>query len=519
MNELPKGWAATKWNDITAVDGFRRGPFGGNLKKSCFVDEGYAVYEQYAPINNDCRTFRYFVTKDKFNELASFQVNNGDFLISCSGTMGRITCVPEGAPLGVINQALLRIRLQQGYIYPEYFLWLFKSPMIQSLVLNKSVGGAIQNLAAVKELKEIPLPLAPLPEQKRIVEKLDEVLAQVDTIKARLDGIPDLLKRFRQSVLASAVSGKLTEEWRVDNSQQVSLSDIEDAFVSGWESEKRKDFLAKGKTPKNESWKAKCPTPYLPTDNESEFVGDLPATWLLTSVDQLTKFVKDGPHYSPKYVDDGIEFISGRNITIKGIDFSSSKYISQELHEELSVRCKPEFNDVLLTKGGTTGVSCVNKHTHEFNVWVHVAVLRVTSEEIIMPEYLSLFFNSSIGYAQSQNYTHGVANRDLGLKRMVKICLGLPSLSEQTEIVRLADQYLALADTIEAQVTKAQARVDKLTQTILAKAFRGELVPQDENDEPADKLLERIAQARAEAEALAKAAKKAEAAKKRAAKA
>ncbi|MDN3701029.1 restriction endonuclease subunit S [Vibrio artabrorum] len=189
------------------------------------------------------------------------------------------------------------------------------------------------------------------------------------------------------------------------------------------------------------------------------------------------------------------------------------------MHEELSVRCKPEFNDVLLTKGGTTGVSCVNKHTHEFNVWVHVAVLRVTSEEIIMPEYLSLFFNSPIGYAQSQNYTHGVANRDLGLKRMVKICLGLPSLSEQKEIVRLVDQYFAFAETIEAQVKKAQAKVDNLTQSILAKAFRGELVPQDPNDESADKLLERIAKAREEAEALAKAAKKAEAAKKRAAKA
>lgn len=93
----------------------------------------------------------------------------------------------------------------------------------------------------------------------------------------------------------------------------------------------------------------------------------------------------------------------------------------------------------------------------------------------------------------------------------------LPNLAEQNEIVRLVDQYFAFADTIEAQVKKAQARVDNLTQSILAKAFRDELVEQDPNDEPADKLLERIAVARKEAEALAKAAKKA-APKKRAAK-
>jgi len=86
--------------------------------------------------------------------------------------------------------------------------------------------------------------------------------------------------------------------------------------------------------------------------------------------------------------------------------------------------------------------------------------------------------------------------------------VNLPSLKEQTEIVRLVEQYFAFADTIEKQVQKAQQRVDKLTQSILAKAFRGELVPQNPSDEPADELLKRIAAARAESEALAKAAKK-----------
>ena len=301
----------------------------------------------------------------------------------------------------------------------------------------------------------------------------------------------------------------MTEEWRGKHYITVELSKVSRAYAEGWESEKQREFSLKEKYPKTDSWKQRLPEPYLPTDEDGVVVGPLPQSWLLVSVDQLTKFVKDGPHYSPKYSDDGIEFISGRNITIGGIDFSTSKYITKELHEELSLRCKPVYNDVLLTKGGTTGISCVNKYKHEFNVWVHVAVLRVTSEEVILPDYLSMFFNSPVGHFQSQKYTHGVANRDLGLKRMIKICLGLPSIEEQKEIVRLVDQYFAFADTIEAQVKKAQARVDNLTQSILAKAFRGELVPQNDDDEPAEILLERIAQARKEAEALAKAAKKA----------
>ena len=107
---------------------------------------------------------------------------------------------------------------------------------------------------------------------------------------------------------------------------------------------------------------------------------------------------------------------------------------------------------------------------------------------------------------------------NLSPRDLKRLLVFIPKLEEQKEIVRLVDQYFAFADTIEAQVKKAQVRVDNLTQSILAKAFRGELVAQDPNDEPADKLLERIAEARKEAEALAKAAKKAEAAKKRAAK-
>lgn len=501
MSELPRGWVETKLPNFAELI-MGQSPASSDCND---VGAGIPFFQGKAEFQKLYPEIRKFCTKPK--KIAQKE----DILFSVRAPVGPTNLASEDCAIG---RGLSAIRAYEQA--DRYLLQYFRS--IEPWMSQQGTGSTFKAVSG-QFLKELDIKVAPLAEQKRIVEKLDEALAQVDTIKARLDGIPNLLKRFRQSVLASAVSGKLTEEWRVDNNQQVSLSYIEDAFVAGWESEKRKDFLAKGKTPKNENWKTKCPRPYLPTENEREFVGDLPATWHFTSVDQLTKFVKDGPHYSPKYVDDGIEFISGRNITINGIDFSSSKYISQELHEELSVRCKPEFNDVLLTKGGTTGVSCVNKHKHEFNVWVHVAVLRVASEEIIMPEYLSLFFNSPIGYAQSQNYTHGVANRDLGLKRMVKICLGLPPLSEQKEIVRLVDQYFALADTIEAQVKKAQARVDNLTQSVLAKAFSGELVPQGPNDEPADKLLERIAKAREEAEALAKAAKKAEAAKKRAAKA
>ncbi|EGQ8097222.1 restriction endonuclease subunit S [Vibrio parahaemolyticus] len=473
MSQLPKGWVETKWDNIVGVDGFRRGPFGGNLKKSCFVDEGYAVYEQYAPINDDCEQFRYFITQDKFDELKGFQVHEGDFLISCSGTMGRITCVPKGAPIGVINQALLRIRLQDNYIDSNYFLRLFKSPLIQQQVLNKSVGGAIQNLAAVKELKEIRLPIAPLPEQKRIVEKLDEVLAQVDTIKARLDGIPDLLKRFRQSVLASAVSGKLTEEWR-------GVNKTTDPLIT-WE---------------------------IPREIERDF--KLPKEWRAVKLGDVSERVSVGHvgKTSEFYTDEenGIPFLRSQNVRPGRISMDGLCYITKDAYNSLK-KSQLRAGDLLVVRvGANRGDACILPDIFEK---VNCANIVFARPKKGLSSYLEIYFQSPFAQALLLGKSVGGAQGVINTKSVQATYLALPPQEEQKEIVRLVDQYFSFADTIEAQVKKAQARVDNLTQSILAKAFRGELVPQNDDDEPAEVLLERIAQARKEAEALAKAAKKA----------
>ncbi|EJL6360356.1 hypothetical protein FLL88_13605 [Vibrio cholerae] len=503
MSQLPKGWVETKWKDIAGVDGFRRGPFGGNLKKSCFVQEGFAVYEQYAPINDDCSSFRYFITEEKFEELSGFQVNVGDFLISCSGTMGRITRVPEGAPQGVINQALLRIRLQPEFIDPNYFLKLFKSPVVQGHVLNKSVGGAIQNLAAVKELKEIPLPLAPLAEQTRIVEKLDEVLAQVDTIKARLDGIPAILKRFRQSVLTSATSGIVSKTWRELNSPILTCKDelVEKVFTE-WCKSKEAEFSRKGKLPKNEKWKEKFPKP--------DFGENSVPCWNAINLASVAEVIDPNPsHRMPKYIDDGLPFISSENIvSLSCIDFVKGKKIQEEELEKQKVRYEVRDGTFAFTRIGTIGKSVLLPQPHKYGVSHAMAIVN-PFQSLIDSRFLILSMNCKSILSQAHEGVQSVGVPDLGIGKMKSFIIPLPSIEEQKEIVRLVDQYFAFAGTIESQVKKAQARVDKLTQSILAKAFRGELVPQDPNDEPADKLLERIALARKEAEVLAKAAKKA----------
>ncbi|RYU70606.1 hypothetical protein ERW54_03610 [Aliivibrio finisterrensis] len=325
--------------------------------------------------------------------------------------------------------------------------------------------GSATNYIKMGNFKDYIVSFPPLTEQKRIVEKLDEVLAQVDTIKARLDGIPSLLKRFRQSVLASAVSGKLTEEWRGGS-------------PANWDAAKLKDFVQSIEAGKN----LKCiETP--PVDDEHGIIKISAVTWGVYDEGQS------------KTLPDNRLFIENRRINVG--DFLISRANTIEL------------------LGNPVIVHQVTK-----NLMLSDKVLRLVMEECDKP-WVSIFLRSKEGRKQIESRSTGnqMSMRNIGQKALLDIDLPRFSLEEQKEIVRLVDQYFAFADTIEAQVKKAQARVNNLTQSILAKAFRGELVPQDPNDESADKLLERIAQARIEAEALAKAAKKAETARKKAEKA
>lgn len=221
---LPKEWKWVTWDTILAFDkgAFKRGPFGSSLKKSIFVDSGYKVYEQYCPINDDCSFSRYFITEEKYKELEAFAVKAGDFLISCSGTLGRITQVPNDYEAGIINQALLRVRVNNDVMYDFYFKMLFRSPHFQKQILANTTGSAITNVKGVNELKAIPLPLPILEEQKEIITILEEYMSVISVFDRQVDKNLRRAERLRQSVLKKAFSGKLVPQ-DADNESAVTL--------------------------------------------------------------------------------------------------------------------------------------------------------------------------------------------------------------------------------------------------------------------------------------------------------
>ncbi len=240
LSGLPEGWSWVKLGDV--VKNFKRGPFGSAIKKSFFVPSGYKVYEQKNAIYKSIELGDYFIDNKKFQELENFEVGPGDLIVSCSGTIGKIYQLPNNAPKGVINQALLRIRLEVHKITIKYFLELFESRWFQKQILVETRGSAMLNIAGVKELKQIPIPLPPLPEQHRIVEKIEELFSELDNGIENLKKAKAQIKTYRQAVLKFAFEGRLTTK-DTQNTQKLSDLSALSGLPKGWNKVKFNNFV------------------------------------------------------------------------------------------------------------------------------------------------------------------------------------------------------------------------------------------------------------------------------------
>ncbi len=221
---MKKGWEITTLGEVCD---FVRGPFGGSLKKNCFVEKGYAVYEQQNAIYNRYE-FRYFIDANKFCEMSRFKVSAGDLIMSCSGTMGKISIVPNSAPEGIINQALLKLTTKKEIIN-TYLKCYIESETFQDTLKKLAQGVAVENVASVKILKQIPIPIPPIKEQEEIVERLDKGFELIDSLKETAKKNLDNSKELFQSALREELSPK--EGWETKTLGGVS-NDISYGFTS-----------------------------------------------------------------------------------------------------------------------------------------------------------------------------------------------------------------------------------------------------------------------------------------------
>ncbi|MDP3473256.1 MAG: restriction endonuclease subunit S [Algoriphagus sp.] len=225
---IDKSWALIRFIDLIKYeeDAIKRGPFGSAIKKSFFVPSGYKVYEQQHAISDDATLGKYYISEEKYQELIGFSVKPGDYILSCSGTIGRISKLPENCEPGLINQALMKIRLDEELISSKYFLYLFRSEVFQRRILKGNRGTGMQNLAGIDEIKELIIALPPKAEQEAIVLDIESRLSVCDKIEESITHSLLQAEALRQSILKKAFEGKLVAQDPNDEPASVLLERI-----------------------------------------------------------------------------------------------------------------------------------------------------------------------------------------------------------------------------------------------------------------------------------------------------
>ena len=221
---------------------------------------------------------------------------------------------------------------------------------------------------------------------------------------------------------------------------------------------------------------------------------DIPENWEWVRLENITRLINDGTHSTPSYTETGIPFLSVRDISSGTLDFSNTKYISVEEHAILSKRTKPEMNDILLSKVGTTGIPVKVDTDKEFSIFVSLALLKFTSS--INVDFMVHLIKSPVIFKQSKLGTRGVGNKNLVLQTIKNFLFPLPPLSEQQRIVEAIESALEKVDEYAESYNRLEQLdkefPDKLKKSILQYAMQGKLVEQDPNDESVEVLLEKI---------------------------
>lgn len=205
-----KGWETRTIEQLVKKEKYalKRGPFGGALKKEIFVPSGYLVYEQFHALNNDFTFARYFIDEAKFEELKGFEVKPGDIIVSCSGVyLGKLAIVPEGAKQGIINQALLKISLDNRIIENVFFVYVFSNENFKRKFYGNIIGTGIPNFPSMDDFKKFNFIYPPIELQTLFAQ----IVEKIETLKSKYQQSLQELENLYGSLSQKAFRGELNK--------------------------------------------------------------------------------------------------------------------------------------------------------------------------------------------------------------------------------------------------------------------------------------------------------------------
>lgn len=451
-------WASTKLGDITYI------VLGQSPPSSTYNENGAGLpfYQGKLEFGDLHPTPRQWCdAPKKISE-------SGDVLISVRAPVGPTNICQEKSCIGRGLAALRPL----GGIETLFVLYLMRNK--ETELAGKGTGTTFGAITG-DHLKNLPLPLPPLNEQKRIVAKIEELFTKLDAGVESLKKVKAQIKRYRQAVLKAAFEGTLTKEWRNRNTWPSCRQEAEFSIF--------------------------CLPP-------------LPASWCWIGIGNLKKDVKHalkaGPFGSALkkefYVKEGYK-IYGQEQVINDNAFYGNYYIDKHKYEELE-NCRVQPNDALISLVGTVGQVLILPPNCQQGI-INPRLVKISLDpDKYLPLFFKYYFLSSLLRSLYKELLHGSTMDVLNLGILKQLPFPLPPLPEQHQIVSEIERRFSVADEADKIVDQSLKQAERLRQSILKRAFAGKLVPQDPNDEPASVLLERIRAEKARLEAEGKVGKK-----------
>ncbi len=478
--ELPKGWEFGRLIDMFDVrDGTHDTPK--------YQSSGYPLItsKNLSSGNLDILNVKFISESDHNKIIERSKVDNGDILFAMIGSIGNPVQVKTDVQFSIKNVGLFKyynIRLS----CPEYLLIYL---LFAENIFKEQSSGAVQSFVSLGKLRNFPMALPPLKEQKRIVAKVDKLMALCDKLEQgqhqniqthktlvttvltaltntanqgdfhnawqRIANHFDTLfttehsiDQLKQTILQLAVMGKLVKQDPNDEPASELLKKIA--------TEKEK-LIKAGKIKKQKA---------LPEISEEEKPFGLPQGWEWVNLNRVLSKITDGTHHSPPNFENGeYLYITAKNIKYHGIKLSNATYVNKVIHEEIFGRCNPEFGDILYIKdGATTGVTTINNLKRPFSMLSSVALLKCSCG--IDNNYLLNCLRSPFFYQNMRKGMTGVAITRVTLKKLNYAIIPLPPLNEQKRIVNKVTQLLKLCDTLKQNLKTQQTTTNRLADVI-----------------------------------------------------
>jgi type I restriction enzyme S subunit len=426
--ELPECWTLTKIRDLVTIN------YGKGLKDADRAGGNVSVYGSNGIVGSHNKAL----------------TDGPSIIIGRKGSIGEVHY--SANPSWPIDTTYYIDKFEG--IDPTFLAFALKSLNLSDLDTSTAIPGLNRN-----DIYNQEIPLPSLAEQQRIVARVEALLTQVNAARDRLSRMPLIMKKFRQTVLAAACSGRLTEGWREANISPISSED----FLKQALAFRRKYYTKKS----NKTYKE-------PVTLSEDLPFSLPDEWSWATLDQISQFVTDGDHYPPKRVPTGIPHLTSKHVKKWKLSYEDCSFISHEDYEIVKVRYEPQEGDVILTCVGTIGETAIVPEKSVFSADRNLAAIRLFPE-FFLPQMLQFILNSAPWENHIKTVSGSTAQPHIYLKDLRAMAVPLPPLAEQHEIVRRVGRVFKRVDAFDLEVAAAGRRCERLTQAVLGKAFAGRL--------------------------------------------